>query len=88
MHSHATMITSRSLSRVSLSVVLSAQVGLCDAPSFALCMVVIKLYPKMLAVGGWQLVMRVMQSFVVMGGLANFFAWRYEVTDPTLSPIV
>ena len=63
-------------------------VGLNDAPGFFTSMLVLKFYPLMLARGGWAMPMRLMQLFVVAGGIANWTVWQLEASNPTRHPIV
>ena len=63
-------------------------VGLNDAPGFLMSMLVLKYYPAMLSRGGWAMPMKLMQAFVLIGGLCNWTVWRMEAENPTVSPIV
>ena len=52
-------------------------------PGYVTSMVFLRLYPWILARGGWQLLMRVMQVAVVGGAACNALVWRMEAAHPT-----
>ena len=56
-------------------------------PGYVTSMGFLRLYPWILARGGWQLLMRVRQVAVGGGAACNALVWRMEAAHPTTQPI-